>query len=107
VGHDLVGIGDGGEVLSRCTGLLAGLLSRTTTTGLGCRLRVAVRGRGLGGVLRVHPEPRPQLRVLCCQGEIGYHQLIQPRGELGELGPQMLVLRRQLDVGRLARRSRR
>jgi hypothetical protein len=40
---DRVGFWDRGKVLARCTGLLARLFTRTTTTGLGRRLDVAVR----------------------------------------------------------------
>src|SRR5665647_996932 len=98
---DLVGIGDRGEILAWSTGLLAGLLARPTTTRFRRRFRAAIRRRRLRRVLRVHPEPRPQLCVVRRQGEVRCGQFVQPGSELDELGSEPLILSYQVDVGRL------
>src|SRR5450759_3450603 len=98
---DLVGIGDRWEVLAQSTGLLAGLFTRTAAARLGRGLRVPVRGGRLRRVLRVHPEPRPQPCVVRRQDDVCSGQFVQPYTEFNDLGPQMLVLHRQLGVGRL------
>jgi hypothetical protein len=85
---DLVGFSDRREVLIRCTGLLADLLPRPTTTRLRCRLHVPVRRWWLRGVLRVQPEPCPQPLVVSGQGEVRSFQLVQPLDELSESGPE-------------------
>src|SRR5674476_1264384 len=98
---DLVGIGDRWEVLAQSTGLLAGLFTRTAAARLGRGLRVPVRGGRLRRVLRVHPEPRPQPCVVRRQDDVCSGQFVQPYTEFNDLVPQMLVLHRQLGVGRL------
>jgi len=96
-----VGIVDLGKVLARGAGLLTGLLGGARASRLGRRLGVTIRRRRLGGVLRVHLEPRPKLRIVRAQSEVRGSQFVQLGSELCQLSTLILVLRRQLDVGRL------